>query len=65
MTYTPIIVAYKTKTGSKVWIKKFIDQPSPDKIISSRSNKLPKGCEILDLGVGARFEDIYKKKYCK
>ena len=46
-------------------IKKFTDQRTPDKILSTRSNKLPKGCEVLEVGVGSKFEDIYKKKYGK
>lgn len=61
--YIPITVAFKKKSGSKVWLKTFTDQRIPDKIISSRTNLLPKDCEILDLGVGSAFRDLYEKKY--
>jgi hypothetical protein len=61
--YIPITVAFKKQYGSKVWVKTFTDQRTPDKIISKRSNKLPKGSEILELGVGAAFKDLYEKKY--
>lgn len=58
-----IVVAYKKRFGNKVWLKIFNDLPCPDKIISPKSKLLPEGAEILDLGVGAAFEDKYKKKY--
>lgn len=61
--YTPISVAYRKKTGSKVWVKTFTNERSPDKLITKRSTRLPEGCEIVELGVGSRFEEIYKKKY--
>lgn len=61
--YTPIVVAYKKKTGKKVYIKVFTDLRCVDPIISPRSKKLPEGAIILELGVGKRFEDTYKKKY--
>jgi hypothetical protein len=37
----PIAVAYKKKSGSKVWVKEFTDLPSPDKLITNRSTLLP------------------------
>ena len=61
--YIPIAVAFKKKWGSKVWIKEFTDQRTPDKIISKRSNKLPKGSEILEIGVGSMYYEKFKKKY--
>lgn len=61
--YIPISVAYKKKTGSKVWIKTFTSERCPDKLITKRSTKLPEGCEIVEIGVGSKFEEIYKKKY--
>ncbi len=62
--YRPtIVVAYKKKFGSKVWIKIFNDLPCPDKILSPRSKYLPEGSEILDLGVGEDFIEKYKKKH--
>ena len=60
---TPITVAYKKKTGTKVWIKTFTDLRSPDRLITNKSTKLPAGSEILEIGVGSNFEASYKKKY--
>ena len=60
---TPISVAYKKKTGTKVWIKTFTDLRSPDRLITNRSTLLPTGSEILEIGVGSNFEATYKKKY--
>ena len=61
--YIPITVAYKKKYGKKVYIKTFTDQRTPDRINNSRSNLLPKDCEVLDIGIGKVFEERYKKKY--
>jgi len=63
ISYIPISVAYRKKTGSKVWVKTFTNERSPDKLITKRSTRLPEGCEIVELGVGSKFEEIYKKKY--
>jgi hypothetical protein len=52
---TPITVAYRKKTGTKVWIKTFKDLKSPDRLITNRSNLLPKGSDILEIGVGSNF----------
>ena len=60
---TPITVAYRKKTGTKVWIKTFTDLRSPDRLITNKSTKLPAGSEILEIGVGSSFEASYKKKY--
>ena len=60
---TPITVAYRKKTGTKVWIKTFTDLRSPDRLITNKSTKLPAGSEILEIGVGSNFEASYKKKY--
>lgn len=62
---TPISVAYRKKTGQKVWIKTFTDLRSPDRLITNRSNLLPTGSEILEIGVGSKFEAWYNKKYNK
>lgn len=59
----PISVAFRKKSGSKVWIKTFTDLRTPDRLITKRSTLLPEGCEIVEIGVGSRFENIYKKKY--
>lgn len=60
---TPIAVVYKKKTGSKHWLKVFTDLRCPDPIITNRSNKLPEGAEIIEIGVGSKFAETYKKKY--
>ena len=62
---TPITVAYKKKTGTKVWIKTFKDLRSPDRLITNRSTLLPEGSDILEIGVGSKFEAYYNKKYSK
>lgn len=62
---TPISVAYRKKTGQKVWIKTFTDLRSPDRLITNRSNLLPEGSDILEIGVGSKFEAYYNKKYNK
>ena len=60
---TPIAVVYKKKSGSKYWLKVFTDLRCPDPLITTRSKKLPEGAEIIDIGVGSSFEQIYRKKY--
>lgn len=63
MKYIPISVAYKKKTGTKVWVKTFTDLRCPDPLITNRSTKLPQGSEIVEIGVGSKFEERYKQKY--
>lgn len=63
MEYIPISVAYKKKTGTKVWVKTFTDLRCPDPLITNRSTKLPEGSEIIEIGVGSKFEERYKQKY--
>ena len=64
-TYTPIAVAYKKKYGKKVIVEEFIHERTPDRILNKRTNILPKDCEVLDVGIGKSFYEIYKKKYSK
>lgn len=61
--YTPIAVAYRKKSGSKVWVKEFTSERCPDKLITKRGTRLPEGCEILEIGVGSKFLELYKTKY--
>ena len=63
--YIPISVAYKKKTGQKIWVETFTTERSPDSLITKRGTKLPEGCEIIELGVGSRFDKIYRQKYGK
>ena len=60
---TPITVAYRKRTGQKVWLKTFTDLRTPDRLITNRSNLLPEGSDILEIGVGSNFEANYRKKY--
>lgn len=59
----PISVVYKKKGGRKFYLETFTELPSPDKLITKRTNLLPKDCEIFDIGVGEVFAERYKKKY--
>ncbi len=61
--YTPIVVAFNQPRKRKVQLKVFTDLRCPDTIITNRSKKLPEGSEILEIGVGSRFEEKYKTKY--
>ena len=60
---TPIAVAFKQPRKRKIQIKVFTDLRTPDTLITKKSKKLPEGSEILEIGVGSKFEEIYKKKY--
>ena len=60
---TPIAVVYKKKTGTKYWLKVFTDLRCPDPLITKKSNKLPEGADIIEIGVGQKFISTYKKKY--
>ena len=59
----PITVAYKKRTGKKVWLKTFTNLVNPDRIITNRSTLLPPGTEIVEIGIGYKFEELYKKKF--
>ena len=59
----PIAVAYKKKYGTKVYVKEFLDQRTPDRINAINSKLLPKYTVILDIGVGTKFYQKYKNKY--
>jgi len=60
---TPIAVVYKKKSGSKYWLKVFTDLRCPDPLITNKSKKLPEGEEIIEIGVGSGFIELYKKKH--
>lgn len=61
--YTPIVVAFKQPRKRKVQMKIFTDLRCPDPLITNKSKKLPEGSEILDIGVGEVFKEMYKKKH--
>ena len=58
-------VAYKLKRGRKVKVEAF--PYHVDRINNSRSTKpiIPHDAEILAMGVGEGFYDVYCKKYQK
>lgn len=62
-THIPIVVAYKAPRKRKVSLKIFTDLRCPDKLITKRSTLIPSGSEILDIGIGEKFKETYKKKY--
>ena len=55
------IVAYITPRGRKVRVEAFDDHV--DKLIAPRSQKIPQGSNILQIGVGKSFLEKYKKKF--
>lgn len=57
----PIAVVYKYRR--KIHVKEFTDLRYPDPIISIKSNKLPRGSEILHIGQGSKFFKQYQEKY--
>lgn len=61
--YTPIVVAFKQPRKRKVQMKIFTDLRCPDPLITNKSKKLPEGSEILDIGIGEVFKELYKKKH--
>lgn len=60
-----VAVAYKKPKGRKVYVEQF-DLINPDPINKLKGTKyIPLGSEILDMGVGERFYNDYKKKWLK
>ena len=55
------IVAYIPPRGRKVRVEAFDDHV--DKLIAPRSQKIPQGSNILQIGVGESFIERFKKKY--
>ena len=58
-----IPIAVVNKYRRKVYVKEFTNLAYPDPIISSKSNKLPRGSEILHIGQGSKFYKQYQAKY--
>ena len=58
----PIYVVTKGQRG-RMRLRVFKDLRCPDKLITKRSSRIPYYDEIVALGVGKRFREIYKKKY--
>ena len=55
------VVAYIPPRGRKVRVESFDDHV--DKLIAPRSQKIPQGSNILQIGVGESFIERFKKKY--
>ena len=55
------IIAYIPPRGRKVRVEAFDDHV--DKLIAPRSQKIPQGSNILQIGVGESFLKKYKKKF--
>tara|TARA_B100001778_G_C18571415_1_gene622784 strand:+ start:612 stop:818 length:207 start_codon:yes stop_codon:yes gene_type:complete len=65
MIFRPtIVVVYKRKWGSQKRIKVFTNFRNPDPILEDHKGKyIPATAEILDIGVGQDFIELYKKKH--
>lgn len=66
-SYPPVVVVHKgPRKNSKIFIEVF-KETKVDQIIQVSKRKrnplIPHNHEILELGVGSKFEEIYKKKY--
>lgn len=60
--YTPIYVVAKGPKGG-LKLLSFTDLNCPDKLITNRSTRIDSKLEILEIGIGKKFKQIYKKKY--
>jgi len=65
MIFRPtIVVVYKHKYALKKRMKIFTNFRNPDPILEDVKGKyIPATAEILDIGVGGSFIEIYKKKH--
>lgn len=63
--YIPISVVFKRGEGikEKIYLKTFSDLRCPDKLITKRTNLLPKDCVIMEIAVGVKFHKLFQKKY--
>ena len=59
-----VVVVYKPKRARKVRVEAFNDI-LVDEILNDHKRKplIPKDAEILDIGLGESFKNIYKNKY--
>jgi|TARA_R100000479_G_C6321218_1_gene177800 hypothetical protein len=59
----PTVIVYKKPTGKKYWLT--TTEEGIDQIISERKRKpvLPSNYEIIEIGMGESFIDVYKRKY--
>ena len=60
----PVVVVYKKRKYGKVYLDVFHNTRVDDVIDGNKRKPLiPHNYEILEIGVGAVFEEKYKKKY--
>ena len=57
------VVIYKKPTGKKCWM--LTTESGVDEVINSKKRNplLPNNYEIIEIGVGEVFIDLYKKQY--
>ena len=57
------VVVYKKPTGKKYWM--LTTESGVDEVINSRKRNplLPNNYEIVEIGVGEEFINLYKKQY--
>jgi len=61
-----IVVVYKkSKTAKKLYMTVFENEATPDRIINAKARKplIPNEYEIVELGMGAGFIEMYKDKH--
>jgi hypothetical protein len=61
-----IVVVYRKSERSKIkYMKVFLNEQNPDRIINGRARKplIPDEYIIDEIGVGERFIEDYKKQY--
>jgi len=65
-TKIPVVVAYKKskRKNGKIFVEKF-ENIIVDDIINGRKRKplIPENAEIIEIGMGEKFEEKYKEKY--
>lgn len=61
-SYIPIHVVVRGPKGG-LKLLSFTDLPCPDKLITNRSTRIDSKLEILEIGIGKKFKETYKKKY--
>jgi hypothetical protein len=61
-----VVAVYKKSVkAKKKYMKVFMEEQDPDKILNSRANKplIPNEYIILEVGIGEVFIEIYKKQH--
>jgi len=60
-----VVVYRKTQTSKKKYMKVFVDEITPDRIINLNARKplIPNSYPIDEIGVGETFIEFYKTKF--